>query len=459
MKTQKFFSRARLSAGVAPVVLGLAMLATPAYAQDAQAADEETSTDEIVVTGSLIKNPNLEQSSPVSVVTSEEVELRQTNVAEQFLRELPSAVPSIGSQVNNGNGGNSYVNLRGIGSNRNLVLLDGQRTVPADLSSRVDLNNIPLALIERTDILTGGATTTYGADAVSGVVNFITKQDFAGIELAASEQLTEKGDGNTFRVDVTIGANFDDGRGNAVFSIGYQEADPVYQGDRAFSKDNISSFSGAPGGSGTSVPSRITGARRLDPATGLPSTNPATGNATLQLSPDGQSLVSTYALFNFNPYNVFQTPFSRFNMYGAARYEVSDAVEVYTRGFFAKNRVKTIIAPSGTFGSSLTLPLSNPFLPTGVRNQLCATDIDPSSTGYQPRFTQAECNAAAVALNPTDPNYREIVAAIPRRFVEAGTRDNQYTTTVFNYGVGARGDITENIGWDVYGSYGESQNE
>jgi outer membrane receptor protein involved in Fe transport len=454
MKTQKFFSRARLSAGVAPVVLGLAMIAAPAYAQTAQAAEDDTAADEIVVTGSLIKNPNLEQSSPVTVVTSEEVELRQTNVAEQFLRELPSAVPSIGSQVNNGNGGNSFVNLRGIGSNRNLVLLDGQRTVPANLNATVDLNNIPLALIERTDILTGGATTTYGADAVSGVVNFITKHDFAGIELSASEQLTEKGDGNTFRVDATIGANFDDGRGNAVFSIGYQEADPVYQGDRAFSKDNISSFSGAPGGSGTSVPSRISGARLVSSGT-----NPALPNGgTLQLAPDGQTVVPTYALFNFNPYNIFQTPFSRFNMYGAANYEVSDAIEVYTQGFFAKNRVKTIIAPSGTFGSTLTLPLSNPFLPAGVRNQLCAFNTTGSAL-YTPRFTQAQCDAAALAVTKTDPNYREVVVAIPRRFVEAGTRDNQYTTTVFNYGIGARGGITDNISWDVYGSYGESQNE
>jgi outer membrane receptor protein involved in Fe transport len=431
------------------------LLAQPAWAQDAtpQAAEDEAAGDEIVVTGSLISNPNLKQSSPISVVTSEEVELRQTNVAEQFLRELPSAVPSIGSQVNNGNGGNSFVDLRGIGANRNLVLLDGQRTVPANLAGITDLNNIPLALIERTDILTGGATTTYGADAVSGVVNFITKRDFAGVELTASEQITEEGDGNTFRVDATIGANFDDSRGNAVFSIGYQEADPVTQGDRAFSRDNISAFDGLASGSGTGVPARITGARLVSSGT-----NPALPNGgTLQISPDGQSLVPTYALFNFNPFNIFQTPFSRFNMFGSARYEVSDNIEVYTRGFFAKNRVKTVIAPSGTFGSTLTLPLSNPFLPAGIRNQLCAFNTGGSAV-YTPRFTQAQCDAAAVATNPTDANYREISVAIPRRFVEAGTRDNLYTTTVFDYSIGLRGNITDTIRWDVSGSYGESEN-
>jgi iron complex outermembrane recepter protein len=459
MKTQSIFSRGRLSASVAPVVLGLAMISMPAFAQTAPAAEDEAVAEgeTIVVTGSLITNPNLKLSSPVTVVTSEEVELRQTNVAEEFLRQLPSAIPSIGSTVNNGNGGNSFVNLRGIGSNRNLVLLDGNRIVPADLAGRTDLNSIPLALIERTDILSGGATTTYGADAVSGVINFITKRDFSGIEATIADSITEKGDGNTFRTDVTIGANFDDGKGNAVFSVGYQESDPVFQGDRKFGVNNISSFSNLPGGSGTAVPSRIAGVRPIDPATGLPSTNPAVGNATLQLDPTSTRLVPVFSPFNFNPFNLFQTPFERFNIFGSARYEISDRIEVYTQGLFSKNTVRTIIAPSGSFGSSLTLPLSNPFLPNLVRLQICAANTG-GTAAYIPRFTVAQCNAAATATNPSDPNYREVVTAIPRRFVEGGTRNTSFTTTLFNYKLGFRGDLTDNIRYDVSGTYGESEN-
>ena len=94
------------------------------------------------------------------------------------------------------------------------------------------MNNIPLALIDRVDVLTGGASTTYGADAVTGVVNFITKKNFAGVDLESSEQITERGDGNIFRADLTLGANFDDGRGNAVLSVGYIESDPADFGDR-----------------------------------------------------------------------------------------------------------------------------------------------------------------------------------------------------------------------------------
>ena len=110
-------------------------------------------------------------------------------------------------------------------------------------------------------MLTGGASSTYGADAVGGVVNFITRSDFAGVELSASEQITERGDGNIFRADLTIGANFDDGRGNAVISIGYQEADPVYfGGDRPFSEVTLESFDEffvAGQGSSTTTPSRF----------------------------------------------------------------------------------------------------------------------------------------------------------------------------------------------------------
>ncbi len=133
------------------------------------------------------------------------------------------------------------------------------RIVPVDLLGRVDLNNIPLALVDRVDVLTGGASSTYGADAVAGVINFITRTDFAGMELSVSDQITQRGDGNYLRGDLTIGANFDDGRGNAVLSLGYQESDPVYQGgERPFS--NLALDSGSPGslgvaGSSTTTPS------------------------------------------------------------------------------------------------------------------------------------------------------------------------------------------------------------
>jgi iron complex outermembrane receptor protein len=462
----KKISRFGLSASAA--ALSVVLAAAPAFAQAAPAEAAPADTDVIVVTGSLIKNPNLANATPVNVTTSDQIELKQNNTAEEILREIPGIVPSIGSAVNNGNGGASFVNLRGLGSNRNIVLLDGVRLVPAELNGRFDLNNIPLALIQRVDVLTGGASTTYGADAISGVVNFITRSDFSGIEATIGDQITEKGDGNVVKLDVTVGGNFDDGAGNAVFSIGYQQSDPVYQGARSFSVNQLSSFTGGISGSGTAVPSRFTnvnptGADFISLGCGLAGQPAcATGvQGTRPVNADGTAFqvgAATAAQgFNFNPYNIFQTPFERFNMYGAAHYDVSDALKVYTRGIFSKQSVNTIIAPSGAFGIPITVNLNNPYLTTALRNAFCARDTN-NGVGYTPLYTPAQCAAAATATGPTDPNYRTVSTSVSRRAVEVGPRVSQFTTTFFDYRLGASGGITDSIDWDIWGSYGESEN-
>ena len=445
---------ALLKAGAAPLALALA--ATPAFAQDKPAADDGADQPAIVVTGSLIKNPNLVQANPINVTTADTIELKQSNLAEEVLREIPGVVPSIGSAVNNGNGGASYVNLRGLGSFRNVVLLDGNRIAPADLEGRVDLNNIPLALISRVDAMTGAAVTTYGADAITGVVNFVTKKDFSGVDLSVSQQMTGKGDGKFFRADLTVGSNFADDRGNAVLAIGYQKSDPVYQGDRDFSFNQLSSFTGGASGSGTGVPARVSGTRPL--VNGVISTDPTVANGgTRQVNASGQA-VATFATFNFNPYNIFQTPFQRYNIYAAANYKVTDSIEVYTRGLFSKNTVSTIIAPSGSFGGTVTVNLNNPYLPANLRNQFCAFNTATAASGlYTPRFSPAECAAAAVATGPTDPNYRTVTVAYSRRAVEVGPRISDYNTTIFDYRVGLRGALSDTINWDVNASYGESE--
>lgn len=425
MKTQKFYRRARLSAGVAPVVLGLAMIAAPAQAQDAQAAADDTSADEIVVTGTLIQNPNLSSSSPVSFVGSNEIELKQSTNAEQILREVPGVVAGLGSNTNNGTNGTSTIDLRGLGTKRNIVLLDGVRLVPSATTGEVDLNNIPLALIQRVDVLTGGASTTYGADAVAGVVNFITRKDFAGLDARVTEGISERGDTNKFAADITIGANFDDGRGNAVLSVGYQEADALYFGKRPAGVFTINSLSGiAAGESDTAVPTTIA----------------FSDGTTQQVNASGTALVPQYAKFNFNPYNVFSTPYKRYNIFAKADYDVSDSITVYTRGSFNKTTVAGIIAPSGVFGETLTIPANNPYLPAAIRDQICAAELGGASVGT------AACNA-----NPALP-----LPAVYRRTVELGPRVSTYTTQFFDYTAGFRANITDKIKADVYGSYGET---
>lgn len=423
---------------LATTIIAGSLASAPAFAQGttpAPAAEEDT----IIVTGTLIANPNLTSSSPVTAVGREELQLRQTNTAEQILREIPGVIPGNGQQVNNGqSSAGSTLNLRGLGSNRNIILLDGMRTVPANFNGTVDLNNIPIALLERVDVLTGGASTTYGADAVSGVVNFITKRDFAGFEATISNQITQKGDGNIFRVDLTMGANFDDGRGNAVLGIGYNETDPVYQGDRDFSTFGIESRNrtlrpndggAASGSSFTSVPTALSSSIYT----------PVFGTTDVQVNAGSTALVPFYNGFNFNPYNIFQTPFRRYNAYAAARYEVSDSVEVYSRAMFSKNTTQAIIAPSGIFGNTLTINPTNPYLTGAIKTQVCAAN------GFA---TVDTCNAAA-SLN---------LGGVYRRAVELGPRVSTYVTTVFDYTAGARFKITDTLKFDLYGSYGESEN-
>ena len=482
-----------LSSATSAVVL---MTSATAFAQAAPADDagEDADAPAIVVTGSLIRNPNLEQANPVNVTTADQIELKQSNLAEEVLREVPGIVPSIGSAVNNGNGGSSYVDLRGLGSNRNVVQLDGNRIAPADLVGRTDLNAIPLALVSRVDALTGAAVTTYGADAITGVVNFVTKKDFAGLDLSLSEQITERGDGNYLRGDMTIGGNFDDGRGNAVLSIGYQESDAVYQGARDFSVFGIDSYTGTLGGSGTTVPARIAGTRGL--TGGVPNTtaesvftgrgavstafplgapiyaaNPggAANGGTRQVLPSNGSAVGTYAFFNFNPYNIFQTPFERYNIFAQANYEVSDNVEVYTRGLFSKTNVSTIIAPSGSFGGPIAINLNNPYLPATLRAQYCAFDVNPRPDIY----TARNCAGSGIigsggVLIPFDVDNNGSISTgegyndnpaitLSRRAVEVGPRISDYSTTIFDMRLGARGALTSSVDWDVSASYGESE--
>ncbi len=417
---------------LATTIIAGSLAASPAFAQGtAPAAPAEEDT--IIVTGTLISNPNLTSSSPVTAVGAEELQLRQTNTAEQILREIPGVIPGNGQQVNNGqSSAGSTLNLRGLGSNRNLVLLDGQRTVPANSAGTVDLNNIPLALVDRVDVLTGGASTTYGADAIAGVVNFITKRDFAGFAAQVSEQISEKGDGNTLRADITIGANFDDGRGNAVLGIGYIETDPIYQGDRDISLFGISSTSGvASGSSFTSTPTVLSSTIYAPVVAG--------SGGDIQINPTGSALVPYYSGFNFNPYNIFQTPYRRYNAYASARYEISDSIEVYSRAMFSKNTTQSIIAPSGIFGNSLTINPTNPYLTGTIKDQVCLAN------GFA---TVAACNAAP-SLN---------LGSVYRRAVELGPRVSTYITTVFDYSAGARFSITDTLKFDLYGSYGESEN-
>ena len=445
-------TRARLLTST--LLLTGAVFVAPAQAQETPAA--EAPAEEVVVTGTLIQRPDLEISSPVTVIGAEEIGFKQPNTAEDLLRDLPAVRPALGPSVNNGGDGSSTVDLRGLNSagtntsQRTLVLLDGRRIVPFGLDGFTDLNNIPIALVEKVDVVTGGASTVYGADAVAGVVNFVTKRDFRGIDASASYRIAERGDGRQFRADIVIGAGFDDDRGNVVLALGYTDRAPVFSTNREVGRFPRSIANGNFQGATAAVPTILQG--NDNAAMGLAASNfgavydPALGAFRSALQSD---------TYNTNEFQYIQAPLERFNAYAKARYEITDGIEAYTTAMFTRNSARIQLASTGTFSNPFIVPLSNPYLTTAARNQLCMLDWNTGVAGVQP-LTAAQCNAAATSTSRSDPNHREITLSPGRRMVEFGARGNQVDTNMFQVDFGLRGEIMPGLKYNVFAQYGET---
>jgi outer membrane receptor protein involved in Fe transport len=427
-------------------ICGAVGLAAPAYAQDSQAqpgagsgpiegqnpndapnaSGDPAGDDDIVVTGSRIRQPNLTAVSPVTVLNSQEVTLTGTTRAEDLINSLPQAFASQGSTIANGSSGTATLNLRGLGEVRTLVLINGRRLVPGDPgSSAADINFIPSALIDRVDVLTGGASSVYGADAVAGVVNFIMDTDFEGVRLDTQYSFYQHenharnsilaalnapnrqfgyptgnvADGGTFDANLAIGAGFDDGRGHVMLYAGYRKTNPVLQARRDYSSCNLGARSAAQiaigpgtganagvtdftcGGSATSANGTVFAYDDFDDLTdltGAPGGGPdgiadSFTSVTLQIGPN-RTLIPGFTPYNFGPLNHFMRPDERYTLGGFANYEISPALRPYLEVMFMDDRTVAQIAPSGDFGNTLFINCGAPGAPTvnapGVGNPL-----------------------------------------------------------------------------------------
>ena len=236
----------RLLTGVAPVVLGFALSATPVLAQEQETQEQETQEEEassevnasaIVVTGSRIQRPNIQAPSPITSITIADLANGGNVSLGDALNDLP-ALRSTFSQSNStrfiGTAGLNLLDLRGLGTNRTLVVVNGRRHITSQpgVPTSVDINTIPVDLIERVDIGTGGNAAVYGADAVAGVVNFILKRDFEGIKLRGQGGISGEKDRGSYFVSLTAGENFSEGRGNVAFSAEYAFQNDLYFADR-----------------------------------------------------------------------------------------------------------------------------------------------------------------------------------------------------------------------------------
>ncbi|QOC22829.1 TonB-dependent receptor [Wenzhouxiangella sp. AB-CW3] len=428
----KLYKRNSLTESVR-LALGVGLIATAmatggsVWAQDTDDdGDLDDIIDRIAVTGTRVVSPGLLSSSPITSIDDSELQFRQSASIEDVIRELPVAVPALGPGTNNGTGGGSTVNLRGLGSNRNLVLINGRRIVPFNLTGQVDTNIVPVALLERADLVTGGASAVYGADAVSGVLNFVMRSDFEGVELSSFYGMSEKGDADRTRTDFIVGANTSDGRGNVTMALSYTDIEPLTMGERDIGEFSLFSDTGQPGGSSAGVPTFS-----------LVELVEGEGSVLAQWDPDQGRFTDDLQLYNYNPTNFYQGALERTQATALARYEIIPEVEAYGEFIYMDNTRRAQLAPSGTFFNNWNVPIGNPFLTDEGRAQICAThDIAPE-----------DCVAGST---------EEVTMQARRRMTELGPRLNDFENDVYQYTVGARGDIGINWTYDAYWSQGQA---
>ncbi|MBM4209606.1 MAG: hypothetical protein FJ187_03490 [Gammaproteobacteria bacterium] len=444
-------------------VLGAAIpfAVSASLAQAQQGAQDELS--EVVVTGTRISAPGVTSSSPILSVSAADIDQLQQPEIEKIFRILPITVPSDGQNVNNGTGGAATISLRGLGAQRNLIMLDGKRLTPYSPAGAVDTQTIPTAMIERIDIITGGASAVYGSDAISGAINFITKRDFEGVSINTDFSQTSESDGKIKSADVLLGTNMADGRGNIVIGLNYAKREGVQFGARPLGQLGIVTANGANlsnflAGTPPTPPVAGCGGPNSVAAGGSTTTLPtrvaiAGGPGLGQFREDG-TLGSNCGVFNFNPYNYYQTPQTRYGGTAIGHVEFNEHAEVYGRLSFTNTTVRQQIAPSGVFGNVFWTPLANPFISAQAR----AAIISAANAGVAAKTV----NTSGAFPNWRDLNNNGLVDAADdlyisyrRRTVEFGERSSTYDNTTWQFQLGVRGDIMD--GWDYDLSFQRGQ--
>lgn len=397
-------SRQTLMSGAA--IAAVMALAVPAGARAQEAAPpspqpsppQGSEVSEVVVTGTLIRNPNYVASSPIVQTSIQQIKQSGAVAVEAALNQLPQFTPAGSSTTGGqGTGGHATLNLHGLGANRNLVLLDGRRLPLADISGDVDVNLIPQSIISGVDVITGGASAVYGSDAMSGVVNFKTLTNFEGVRADVQYGNSFKGDYQTYDAAVALGTKFADDKGHALFSISYTNRQGMSGSKRDFFKlVTPSSFIGQ----GTFVPS----------ATNLPSqaavsalfasygvSKAVSNTLNLGFNDNGSLFTQTGALNYQGPttglfaiiggnvrmpvgvQGVIENPLDRKSFFFKADYDLTPGITAYAQALYVDSTVTTASGGSLTqFGNLTTIPVTNPFIPADLRT-LLATRPNPNA--------------------------------------------------------------------------------
>lgn len=456
--------------------------ATPALAQ------EDTEVEAVVITGSRIARQDYVATSPITTVTGDQAVANADVTLDTYLNTLPQVNPSGTTTSNNpGNGGQSNIDLRGFGANRNIVLVDGRRPMVSANNLTVDLNTIPQALIDSIEVITGGAGATYGADAIAGAVNLKLKKDFEGLDVRASySNSTEYWDAEEYQFSAVLGGNFADGKGNAVIAFDRSYREALIKDQRPFSQNATSTTSFLPEGAlfwGANAPTLAS----LQTAVGSPNVTqtsgaygfnmdgtlfykgifnspfdvvnfkyPVDGNVNQNLYPDLYS-------YNFDFVNILVLPMDRYSFLSKINYELDNGVEFFAQiGWTEYNSttalaptpfptvntrnisnarpqdvVSGLVVPGQQIAQLLVIPTTNPFIPVDLAAILA------SRTGDDARL---------VGTGATEPFLMR------QRTLDLGLRQSVYENTVVQFLAGLRAPLGDN-GWSVEAYVSEGRTE
>ncbi|HEX3397651.1 MAG TPA: TonB-dependent receptor [Steroidobacteraceae bacterium] len=441
------------------------------------AAAQPAPLQEIIVTGSRIASPNEVSTSPIQVVSAQSIRVSGKTDISDIITQLPQNYNNdLGQDLGNGTsglstpGGVATADLRGLGPARTLVLIDGRRLGVGSPNTAIaqpapDLDQIPAGLVERVEVVTGGASAAYGSDAIAGVVNFIMKKNFEGFQVDGQlgenwhnnhdtivQNLVEKfgytppagtaKDGQNRNFDVLMGTNFADGRGNVTAFLSYRHADAVASSQRDFGacqlfpvQDANSNVTGLKCGGSTN-------SNWFEPTSG-PHAGTAYSVSGTSFVPNGSVATTPPASFNSQPFIYMTREDERYNAAFMAHEEITDGFQPYTEFFFMDDKTHQQVAPAALFKDS------NPLDPTGAGDYF----VNCSNPLLSAQEQGILCTPAQIAADTAKPGSSTVQVRIGRRNVEGGDRFIDFEHTNYRAVVGAKGTVADAWSYDLYGQY------
>jgi iron complex outermembrane receptor protein len=489
------------------LLLGAASVAALTLSLPASAQDQSTET--VVVTGSRIPQQGLYAASPVTAVGQQEMKFEGTTGVETLLNNLPSVFSDQTEGTSNGTTGTATVDLRGLGAVRTLVLVNGTRMMPGDpIVPVADLNQIPASLVDHVEVLTGGASAVYGSDAMAGVVNFVMRKDFEGVEVdgqysvdeadntssyyrnlisAEGFQEAKEGiwDGANETGTLIVGTNTENGKGNVTAYINYQNTEAVLAAARDFSACTI----------GGTASHSCAGSANYNTWISLDSASASAANYLYHETGTGARGTGNFVpytgapdqKFNYGALNYLQRPDNRYQGGFFAHYEVNKELDVYSSFMFTDDHTIGQAAPSGLFlgtgalDGDVEVNCNNPLLAGNEQASLCnglltTTPYIGNPTPYDMAHGITTPTTLLQAFGPTGPYGNgyddacvgaagigcanktpgQALLEIGRRNIEGGDREDDIRHTSYRMQVGARGDLGDGWTYDVYAQYGTS---